>query len=55
MVVAAVVISLVLLVVEADHGFLGEAGEAQSRTFPALLLPHQVARAKSVEDGICFL
>ena len=26
---------------EAEHGFLGEAGEIQSRTFPALL-PHQV-------------
>ena len=49
--VAAVVISLLLLVVEAEHGFLGEAGEAQSRTFPALLLPHQVARQGKVYQG----
>ena len=51
MVVAAVVSSLVLLVVEAEHGFLGEAGEAQSRTFPALLLPHQVTRQGKVYRG----
>ena len=35
------VVTVMVAVGEAEHGFLGEAGEAQSRTFPALL-PHQV-------------
>ena len=36
------VVTVIPMVAEAEHGFLGEAGElAQSRTFPALL-PHQV-------------
>ena len=36
------VVTVMVVVGEAEHGFLGEAGEAQSRTFPALL-PHQVS------------
>ena len=36
-----VVTVMLVVVAEAENGFLGEAGEAQSRTFPALL-PHQV-------------
>ena len=36
------VVTVIPMVAEAEHGFLGEAGEIQSRTFPALLLPHQV-------------
>ena len=35
------VVTVMVVVAEAEHGFLEEAGEAQSRTFPALL-PHQV-------------
>ena len=35
------VVTVVPMVAEAEHGFLGEAGEIQSRTFPSLL-PHQV-------------
>ena len=37
-----VVTVIPMVAMEAEHGFLGEAGEIQSRTFPALLLPHQV-------------
>ena len=39
-----VVTVMMVMMTEAEHGFLKEAGEAQSRTFPALL-PHQVNRA----------